>query len=171
VYGLHASFGFAVIGDALRRGEVSYSKVRALMRVATPENEVMLLDHARLMTASQLEKLSRKYALVQRHDEDPHPLGDAQRRNVRRRDTEDGMVKIEAVLHPEEAEVVWAMLNHAAIQLARDPASSSNDDSAEPGKRGSPQALRLFRQRSKWTSATVTIRGSTNDAGRQGWHA
>jgi hypothetical protein len=48
---------FSVIDDALRRGEVSYSKVRALVRVATPANEALLLDHARLMTAAQLEKL------------------------------------------------------------------------------------------------------------------
>ena len=129
---------FAVIGDALRRGEVSYSKVRALVRVATPENEALLLDHARLMTASQLEKLSRKYALVQRHGHGhtPHPLGDAQRRCVRRRDTEDGMVKIEAVLHPEEAELVWTMINHAATQLTREPAPSAIGDSAETGVAG-----------------------------------
>jgi len=120
---------FPVIGDALRRGEVSYSKVRALLRVATPENEVLLLDHARLMPASQLEKLSHKYALVQRHCQDPHPLADAQRRSVRRRDTEDGMVKIEAVLHPEEAELVWAMVNHAATQLTREGAPSAIADS------------------------------------------
>src|SRR5215467_7216148 len=50
---------FVRIDDALRRGELSYSKVRALLRVATPENEALLLDHARLMTASQLEKLCR----------------------------------------------------------------------------------------------------------------
>jgi len=124
---------FPVIGDALRRGEVSYSKVRALLRVATPENEALLLDHARLMTASQLEKLSRKYARVQRHGQDPHPLGDAQRRYVRRRDTEDGMVKIEAVLHAEEAELIWTMLNHAATQLTREPVPPASDDSAESG--------------------------------------
>src|SRR5512140_678955 len=122
---------FAVIGDALRRGEVSYSKVRALLRVATPENEVLLLDYARLMPASQLEKLSRKYALVQRHCQDPHPLVDAQRRSVRRRDTEDGMVKIEAVLHPEEAEVVWTMINHAATQLTRESVPAAIGDSPE----------------------------------------
>src|SRR6201995_2691644 len=86
---------FPAIDDALRRGEVSYSKVRAMLRVATPANEVLLLDHARLMTASQLETLCRKDAVVQRHGEAPHPLGDEQRRHVRRRDTEDGMVKIE----------------------------------------------------------------------------
>ena len=124
---------FSVIRDALRRGEVSYSKVRALLRVATPENEALLLDHARLMTASQLEKLSRKYARVQRDGQDPHPLADVQRRCVRRRDTEDGMVKIEAVLHPEEAELVWTMLNHAATQLTREPASPAVNDSAESG--------------------------------------
>jgi hypothetical protein len=105
--------------------------VRALLRVATPENEVLLLDHARLMTASQFEKLSRKYALVLRHGQDPHPLSDQQRRYVRRRDTEDGMVKIEAVLHPEEAELVWTMLNHAAAQLTRESGPPSIDDSAE----------------------------------------
>jgi hypothetical protein len=121
---------FPAIDDALRRGEVSYSKVRAMVRVATPANEALLLDHARLMTAAQLEKLSRKYALVQRHGQDPHPVADGQRRLVRRRDTEDGMVKIEAVLHPEEAELVWAMLNHAATQLARAPVAPATEDSA-----------------------------------------
>jgi len=125
--------GFAAIDDALRRGEVSYSKVRAMLRVATSDNEVLLLEHAKLMTASQLEKLCRKYAQVLRHGEDPHPQGDEQRRYVRRRDTEDGMVKIEAVLHPEEAEMVWAMLDQAAAQLAREPRSPSGRDSAESG--------------------------------------
>jgi hypothetical protein len=75
------------------------------------------------MTASQLEKLCRKYALVQRHGEDSHPEVDEQRRYVRRRDLEDGMVKIEAVLHPEEAELVWTMLDHAASRLAREAAA------------------------------------------------
>src|SRR5262245_7707430 len=119
------------ISDALRRGEVSYSKVRAMLRVATPANEALLLDYARLMTGSQLERTCRKYALVLRHGQDPHPLGDLQRRYVRRRDTEDGMVKIEAVLHPEEAELVWTMLNHAAKQLIRTPAPTVPDDSEQ----------------------------------------
>src|ERR1044071_8675614 len=131
VRGAQKLAGFAAIDDALRRGEVSYSKVRAMLRVATADNEVLLLEHAKLMTASQLEKLCRKYALVLRHGEDPHPKADEQRRYVRRRDTEDGMVKIEAVLHTDEAEIVWAMLDHAAAQLTREPRSPSGRDSAE----------------------------------------
>src|SRR3982751_6334751 len=55
-----------LIDDSLRRGEMSYSKVRAMTRVATPANEARLLDEARLCTAAQLEKICHKYAMVQR---------------------------------------------------------------------------------------------------------
>jgi hypothetical protein len=119
------------IDDALRRGEVSYAKVRAMVRIATRENESLLLAYAQLMPASHLEVQCRKYALVLRHGETPHPLLDQQRRYVRRRDTEDGMVKIEAVLHPEEAEIVWAMLNHAAAACTGRADAAESHDSAE----------------------------------------
>jgi hypothetical protein len=51
------------IDDALRHGRVSYSKVRALTRVAMPENEGHLLEMARAATASQLERICRGYRL------------------------------------------------------------------------------------------------------------
>jgi len=111
--------GFPAIDDALRRGQISYSQVRAIVRVATPANETMLLELARMTTAAQLEKLCRKYALALRHGQQPRPHDDGERRFVRRRDTEDGMVRIEAVLHPEEAELVWKTLDHAAAALRR----------------------------------------------------
>ncbi len=82
---------FPVTDDALRRGELSYSKVRAILRVATPANEAMLLECARMSTASELEKLSHKYARVQAHGKDPSPRDDEVRRYVRRRDTYDEM--------------------------------------------------------------------------------
>jgi len=152
---------FALIDDALRRGEVSYSKVRALLRVATPENEALLLDHARLMTASQLERLCRKYALVQRHGQESHPEIDEQRRYLRRRDLEDGMVKIEAVLHPEEAELVWIMLDHAASRLAREAAAlaapaggAARPETAGSSSAGAGESLHA-RPRSAESPATV----------------
>jgi hypothetical protein len=77
---------FAAIDDALRRGEVSYSKARAMLRIATPENEPLLLGYAAFMTASQLEVTCRKYALVQRHGQNPDPRDDHYRRYVRRRE-------------------------------------------------------------------------------------
>src|SRR5574338_520741 len=48
------------------RGELSYSKVRAMTRVATPENEELLLVDAQYSTGPQLERICRKYASVRR---------------------------------------------------------------------------------------------------------
>jgi hypothetical protein len=109
-----------LLDEALRRGEISYSKVRAITRVATPENEAALLEVARHCPGHELETVCRKYRSVLRHDADPDPEGDRQRRWVARRDTADGMVRIEAVLHPEEAALVWAALDHGAMQQCRE---------------------------------------------------
>ncbi len=46
-----------LISEAMRTGEVSYSKVRALTRIATPETEDDLLGVARSGTAAHLERL------------------------------------------------------------------------------------------------------------------
>jgi Domain of unknown function (DUF222)/HNH endonuclease len=109
-----------LLDDALRRGEVSYSKIRAITRVATPENEAALLEIARHSSGHQLETVCRKYRSVLLHDAEPDPEDDQQRRWVARRDTADGMVRIEAVLHPEEAALVWAALDHRAQQQCRE---------------------------------------------------
>ncbi len=47
------------IDEALRSGRLSYAKVRALTRVATPEIEVKLLEMALVATGAQLERLCR----------------------------------------------------------------------------------------------------------------
>ena len=49
------------IDAALHDGRLSYSKVRAMTRVATHANEAELLDLAELSTASQLERICRGY--------------------------------------------------------------------------------------------------------------
>ena len=48
-----------LITEAFRSGEISYSKVRALTRVATPEHEALLLETALSCTASQVERIVR----------------------------------------------------------------------------------------------------------------
>ena len=55
-----------LIDEAFSKGEVSYSKVRAMTRVATPENEAFLMHIAEHGTAQQMEYLVRKYAFCQR---------------------------------------------------------------------------------------------------------
>jgi hypothetical protein len=132
------------IDEALRRGEMSYSKVRAMTRVATRENEAMLLEEARLTTAIQLETICRKYAAVQRHDKEaPKPRDDEERRYVTRRDTEDGMVRIEAVLHPEEAVIVWAALDRVAAERCRAIENEGPSKPTAPGDGALTQARRV----------------------------
>jgi hypothetical protein len=69
------------------------------------------------------------WAALVTDDSEWHAVGDAivRPRYVRRRDAEDGMVKIEAMLHSEEAEPVWTMLNHTATQLAGEPDACSEE--------------------------------------------
>src|ERR1700675_128144 len=52
------------LADALARGELSYSKVRALTRVATSETEEPLLAIGKAGTASQVERIVRGWRHV-----------------------------------------------------------------------------------------------------------
>jgi len=123
------------IDDALRRGQVSYSKVRALTRVATPENvdasrsdgrrrrepkannEGSLLEMSRSATAAQLERICRGYRRALNGILGKLTSDEESQRWVRDRSTESGMVRIEAQLTPEEAAVVLK-----AIATARERA-------------------------------------------------
>jgi Domain of unknown function (DUF222)/HNH endonuclease len=49
------------VRERFSRGELSYSKVRAITRIATPEIEAELVEMARYATAAQLERLVRGY--------------------------------------------------------------------------------------------------------------
>ena len=54
------------LSDAMRRGQVSYSKVRAVTRVATPETEQVLLDVALAGTAAHVERVVRAWRRTDR---------------------------------------------------------------------------------------------------------
>jgi Domain of unknown function (DUF222)/HNH endonuclease len=62
------------IRETFSRGELSYSKVRALSRVATEENEADFIEFAGHATAAQLERILRGHRRVRRIDDEPlHP--------------------------------------------------------------------------------------------------
>jgi hypothetical protein len=90
-----------LLSAAMRRGEISYSKVRALTRIATPANEQDLLSFGRAGTAAHVEKLVRGMRLVDRL-----AAGDREKcrhaaRYLRAYTDEDGMVVVTARLAPE----------------------------------------------------------------------
>jgi len=140
-----AAKGFGLlphIDEALRTGKVSYCKVRAMTRVATPANEQVLLMDAQLTTGSQLERVCRKYRQLRRNEDGANAADDDRDRYLRRRDLDNGMVSIEAVCHPEEAALIWAAIEQATKELlaARraeeraclDSPADSTDVPAEP---------------------------------------
>ncbi len=64
----HALKNLPKISEVFRRGEISYSKVRALTRVATEMNEDYLLGIARHGTARHVERLVSNYRKVKRNE-------------------------------------------------------------------------------------------------------
>ena len=151
-----------LLDDALRRGEISYSKLRAITRVATSRNEAALLEIARHCPGHELETVCRKLRSVLLHDSDSDPDGDRHRRWVARRDTADGMVRIEAVLHPEEAALVWAALDHGAQQQCREShrvsaETSSSAPTAAPDAHDGGAHARCARSRAPFDRANALV--------------
>src|SRR5690349_13715630 len=104
--------GLPAIDEALEAGEISYSKVRAMTRVADGENEVMLLEAAHELTGAQLEKACR--SMRRKGSEGERPEDDERRRYVTSRATDDGMVSIQVRLFPEEAARLMKAFESAA---------------------------------------------------------
>src|SRR5438132_3902263 len=90
-----------LLAQALAKGELSYAKVRALTRVATPETEARLLAVGRAGTAAHVERIVRGWRCVDRRAE----AREAKRRHTSRAlrvyQDEDGMVVLKGRLEPE----------------------------------------------------------------------
>ncbi|MFU8822211.1 MAG: DUF222 domain-containing protein [Gammaproteobacteria bacterium] len=100
------------IRAAFKRGELSFAQVRAMTRVATPENEATVLMWARHSTASHMEKLARLY---RRYGENAAALAQHRERALTHFQDDDGMVSFRIQLPAEQAAVVLK-----AIEAARD---------------------------------------------------
>ena len=109
-----------LLSDAMQRGRISYSKVRALTRVATAVNENRMLNFALCAPASYVERLARAWRRVDLQAE----VADEQRRHERRNLTtwvdDDGMVVFRGRLSPETGAVVRRALEAAGDRLRTD---------------------------------------------------
>ena len=113
-----------LLSDAMRRGQLSYSKVRALTRVATTENERSLLDFARCGTAAHVERLVRGWRRVDRVAEAKDTRRRHETRELRTWVHADGMVVIHGRLSPEVGAVVQRALEAASERLYKDTADT-----------------------------------------------
>ncbi len=122
----HALAALPKIDEAFASGQVSYTKVRAITRVATPKTQTRLLDVALEATGSQLEKIVRGRNKIDKAQE-------AKRDEKRRCDIyfdDDGMCVVAAKLRPEEG----AMLMKA-IEAARSKGQNLADALVEVATR------------------------------------
>ncbi len=116
------------LSDAMRRGKVSYSKVRAVTRVATPENEQTLLDVALAGTAAHVERIARAWRRIDRNVEQAEERRRNASRGLRTWVDEDGMVVVQGRLTPEVGAVLRRALEAACDQARRAPASDGGTE-------------------------------------------
>src|SRR5438309_12089102 len=90
-----------LLAQALARGELSYAKLRALTRVATPETEVRLLGVGRAGTAAHVERIVRGWRCVDRRAEAREARHRHTSRALRVHQDEDGMAAVRGRLEPE----------------------------------------------------------------------
>ena len=122
------------ISGAMARGEMSYSKVRALTRVATPENESELLDVARHATAVHVERLVRAWRRVDRLEEAGAERERHQGRYLHLYPDEDGCYVLRGRLDPEVGALLEKALEWAGEALYRREASGEDDTHDARGK-------------------------------------
>jgi 5-methylcytosine-specific restriction endonuclease McrA len=106
-----------LLAQALARGELSYAKVRALTRVATPETEARLLGVGRFGTAAHVERIVRGWRCVDRQAE----AGESKRQHASRalhvHHDDDGTVVIRGRLAPEVGALLLRALDAARETL------------------------------------------------------
>lgn len=128
-----------LIDEALRTVQLSYSKVRALTRVATPENRELLLVVALRGTTAHVEEFVRRYRSGTRVSADARGRSQLESRELHVEWDSDGMLSLRGRLAPDDGARLLAALE--AIHFP------SRARLREAGQRGAPPDERTFPQR------------------------
>src|SRR5262245_28548932 len=111
--------GLPLLAEALARGELSYAKVRALTRVATPETEERLLVVGRAGTAEHVERIVRGWRRMDRKAEVRESARQHATRSLHVFRDEDGTVSVRGRLTPEAGALLVKALAAARETLYR----------------------------------------------------
>jgi len=106
----------------MARGQLSFSKVRALSRVATPDNERELLELARGTTTAELERMVRAYRLGSRAEEADRERVLHDRRCLSVFPDEEGMYVVKGRLTAEVGALLMRAVEAAGDALYREEA-------------------------------------------------
>lgn len=134
-----------LLSEAFSSGRVSYSKARAVTRVATPENEELLVRYAESATAAQLETVLRGYRRTKRLEDHLDAQRQFEKRSVRHWVDEEGYVCISARLAPDDGALVVAEMERLAERSGEDrpppatpPDTRVSAETAEAGRGDAP---------------------------------
>jgi hypothetical protein len=105
------------LAQALACGELSYAKVRALTRVATPETEERLLAVGKAGTASHVERIVRGWRRVDRIVEAREAARRHASRGLHLYQDEDGMMVVRGRLDPQAGALLVQALTAAREKL------------------------------------------------------
>jgi hypothetical protein len=105
---------------AMARGELSFSKVRALTRVAEPANEQQLLELARGATAGTLERMLRAWRKGTRKDEAERERERFESRTLSIFPDDEGMYVIRGRLTPEVGALLMRAVEAGSDELYRE---------------------------------------------------
>jgi hypothetical protein len=120
------------LAQALARGELSYAKVRALTRVATPETEERLLAIGRAGTAEHVERIVRGWRRMDRKAERDEATRQHTSRALHVYPDEDGTVTMRGRLSPEAGALLLKALTAAREALyQRERAGSAEAQPAD----------------------------------------
>ena len=139
-----------LLSEALAKGELGYSKVRALTRIATSENEADLLNIGLHGTAQHVEKFVRLYRRAKRAEETERADAQHENRGLTFWHEDDGTVVLHGRFPPEMGARILSALDAAMAAHAEDvPRGTSGPGSVAAG------------------AATVTDVRDCADAGRR----
>ena len=125
--------GLPLLDAAFREGRLSYSKVRALTRVAGRVPEQVLLEQGLVHTASQLERLVRGFRRADGAGADQQRM-----RRARWFFDDEGMLVLTARLPADEGAIVVAALEHAQHQSIVAPTPSADPANAQAPAESAP---------------------------------
>ena len=133
-----ALFFLPHISGAYQNGELSYSKVRAMTRVATELTERELLGYARKATASQVDQHCAGLRNVQRKFSTPCANRAHDQRKLRVTPTGDGRFLLNGELPEEDARLVLKALELCMAQARReeDPSAEDLEELENPSAEG-----------------------------------
>ena len=112
-----AMYDLPQIEAAFKCGDLSYSKVRALSRVATPERETHLLDYALGATAAQVEDYCRRLRNGDRNVSSQDAYRNLGNRSLVRSFRDNGAGCISVELPREDVEIIMQALDHVSSGL------------------------------------------------------